>query len=43
VFLSIPIVAIVTVLYKHVLQHSGKSGFFSGWLEPVQVEKIETK
>jgi predicted PurR-regulated permease PerM len=43
VFLSIPIVAIVTVLYKHVLEHSGKSGFFSGWLEPAQVEKIETK
>jgi predicted PurR-regulated permease PerM len=43
VFLSIPIVAIITVLYKHVLEHSGKSGFFSGWLEPVQVEKIETK
>jgi predicted PurR-regulated permease PerM len=43
VFLSIPIVAIVTVLYKHFLEHSGKSGFFSGWLEPVQVEKIETK
>jgi predicted PurR-regulated permease PerM len=41
VFLSIPIVAIVTVLYKHVLEHSGKSGFFSGWLEPAQVEKIE--
>lgn len=41
VFLSIPIVAIITVLYKHVLEHSGKSGFFSGWLEPAQVEKIE--
>lgn len=40
VFLSIPIVAILTVLYKHVLEHSGKSGFFSGWLEPKQVEKI---
>jgi predicted PurR-regulated permease PerM len=43
VFLSIPIVAIVTVLYKHVLEHSGKSGFFSGWLEPAEPEKkIET-
>ncbi len=26
VFLSIPIVAIITVLYKHILEHSGKKG-----------------
>lgn len=41
VFLSIPIVAVLTVLYKHVLEHSGQSGFFSGWLEPAEVEKIK--
>ncbi|MEZ5347106.1 MAG: AI-2E family transporter [Pyrinomonadaceae bacterium] len=29
VFLSIPIVAIVAVLYKHVLQYSGRKGLFS--------------
>jgi predicted PurR-regulated permease PerM len=33
VFLAIPIVAVITVLYKHVLQHTGKRGFFAGWLE----------
>lgn len=33
VFLAIPIVAILTVLYKHVLEHTGKRGFFAGWLE----------
>ena len=33
VFLSIPIVAICTVLYKHFLQHTGRRGFFAGWLE----------
>ena len=36
VFLSIPIVAIATVLYKHILEHSGRKGLFAGWLEPKQ-------
>ena len=30
VFLSIPIVALLTVLYKHILDHSGRKGLFSG-------------
>jgi len=34
VFLSIPIVALATVLYKHFLEHSGSRGLFAGWLEP---------
>ena len=34
VFLSIPIVAIVTVIYKHVLAHSGLTGLFAGWIQP---------
>jgi len=37
VFLSIPIVAILTVLYKHILEHTGRKGLFSGWLEPEEV------
>ncbi len=37
VFLSIPMVAIATVLYKHVLEHSGSRGFFAGWLDPREV------
>jgi predicted PurR-regulated permease PerM len=44
VFLSIPIVAIVTVLYRHVLEHTGNTGLFSGWLQPeeVPVEELPT-
>jgi predicted PurR-regulated permease PerM len=41
VFLSIPIVAIITVLYKHILEHTGNTGFFSGWLEPEKVAAEE--
>ncbi len=36
VFISIPVVALVTVLYKHILEHSGNSGIFAGWLAPKQ-------
>ena len=43
VFLSIPLVAIGTVLYRHVLEHSGRKGFFAGLLEAkeVVVEEVE--
>ncbi len=41
VFLSIPIVAIATVLYKHTLEHSGTTGFFAGWLEPKEIAMSE--
>ena len=34
VFLSIPLVALLTVLYKHIMEHSGSTGIFAGWLEP---------
>lgn len=34
VFISIPVVALLTVLYKHVLEHSGNSGMLAGWLAP---------
>jgi predicted PurR-regulated permease PerM len=45
VFLAIPLVAIGTVLYKHILEHSGSKGFFAGWLEAkeVVVEEIAVK
>ena len=39
VFLSIPVVALLTVLYKHILEHSGSTGIFSGLLEPKEEEK----
>ena len=40
VFLSIPIVALLTVLYKHVLEHMGSKGLFVGLLEPKENEEI---
>lgn len=40
VFLSIPIVALLTVLYKHVLEHLGSKGFFVGLLEPEENAEI---
>ena len=33
VFLSIPIVAVATVIYRHVLEHQGRHSFVSGWIE----------
>ncbi len=41
VFLSIPLVALLTVLYKHIIEHSGSTGIFAGWLEPKEVMQIE--
>ena len=41
VFLSIPIVALATVLYKHILEHSGSRGLFAGWLEPKEISAEE--
>jgi predicted PurR-regulated permease PerM len=39
VFLSIPIVALLTVVYKHVLEHLGTRGLFVGLLEPKENPK----
>ena len=39
VFLSIPIVALLTVIYKHVLEHLGSKGLFVGLLDPKENEK----
>ncbi len=33
VFLSIPIIATLTVLYRHVLEHQGRRTLFAGWFE----------
>ncbi|MGI8670702.1 MAG: hypothetical protein ACR2J3_12790, partial [Aridibacter sp.] len=41
VFLSIPVVAILTVLYKHILAYSGREGFVSTIID--SIEKDETK
>lgn len=34
VFISIPVVALITVLYRHILEHSGNTGILGGWLAP---------
>lgn len=39
VFLSIPVVALLTVLYKHIMEYGGSMGLFAGWFEPKQEEK----
>ena len=33
-FLAIPIVAILAVFYKHILEHKGGKGLVAGLLEP---------
>lgn len=42
VFLSIPIVAVATVIYRHVLEHQGRRGLLSGWIEEVDSQNEET-
>ncbi len=39
VFISIPVVALLTVLYKHLIAHNAASGLFDGWFEPKKDEK----
>jgi predicted PurR-regulated permease PerM len=34
VFIAIPLVALLTVLYKHILEHTASRGLFTGLLEP---------
>jgi predicted PurR-regulated permease PerM len=43
VFISIPLVALATVVYRHFLEHSGTKGVFAGWLEPKEVPIEEGK
>jgi len=43
VFISIPLVALATVIYRHFLEHSGTKGVFAGWLEPKEVTIEEVK
>ena len=40
VFLSIPIVALLTVIYKHVLEHLGSRGLFVGLLEEKEKPEV---
>jgi len=43
VFISIPLVALATVIYRHFLEHSGTTGVFAGWLEPKEITTAEIK
>ena len=38
VFISIPVVALLTVLYRHILEHSGSKGLIAGILAPTEDE-----
>lgn len=42
VFLSIPLVAIATVFYRHVLEHQGSRGLVSDWFEEAENTVEET-
>jgi len=41
VFISIPIVAVATVIYRHVLEHQGSHGILSGWIEESEAATAE--
>ena len=43
VFLAIPVVALVTVVYKHILQHYGSSGILSGLADEPAVSVISAE
>ncbi len=40
VFIAIPLVALLTVLYKHVLEHTSSRGLFTGLLEPKENKEL---
>ena len=40
VFIAIPVVALLTVLYKHVLEHTESRGLFTGLLEPKENKDV---
>lgn len=42
VFISIPIVAVATVIYRHVLEHQGRRSLIAGWIEESENQSEET-
>ncbi len=40
VFIAIPLVALLTVLYKHILEHTSSRGLFTGLLEPKENKDV---
>ena len=43
VFIAIPLVALLTVLYKHILEHTESRGLFTGLLEPKENKEIASQ
>ena len=41
VFISIPIVAVASVFYRHFLEHRGSRGLLSGWIEEAEAQPEE--
>jgi predicted PurR-regulated permease PerM len=41
VFLSIPVVAVATVFYRHILEHQGRHGLLAHWFEEEEVRREE--
>ncbi|MEO6655280.1 MAG: AI-2E family transporter [Pyrinomonadaceae bacterium] len=42
VFMSIPVVAVLTVVYRHVLEHQGRRSLISGWFKADEADAGET-
>ena len=40
VFIAIPLVALLTVLYKHILEHTSSRGLYTGLLEPKENKEL---
>lgn len=40
VFIAIPLIALLTVLYKHILEHTSSRGLFTGLLEPKENKEL---
>ncbi|HEX6125820.1 MAG TPA: AI-2E family transporter [Pyrinomonadaceae bacterium] len=40
VFIAIPLIALLTVLYKHILEHTASRGLFTGLLEPKENKEL---
>lgn len=41
VFLAIPFVAVATVIYRHIVEHRGRRGLLSGWIEDTEKSQQE--
>lgn len=42
IFLAIPVIAVLTVTYRHLLEHRGSAGFVQDLLRPAETPAVET-